>query len=51
MNEGKVFAWTDDPKKFNSTIDEFENFYFENKELVDTSMKISLRKENRYKKL
>ncbi len=35
MKEGKLFAWTDDSEKFNSTISELENFYFENKDVVD----------------
>jgi len=35
MKEGKLFAWTDDLLKYNSTIDELENFYFKNKKIVD----------------
>jgi hypothetical protein len=35
MKEGKLFAWTDNSEKFNYTINELENFYFENKDVVD----------------
>jgi hypothetical protein len=42
MADGKVFAWTDDSGKFNSTVDELENFYFENKNVVDMYENFSL---------
>ncbi len=35
IKEGEVFAWSDDSQKFNSTIDELENFYFANKYVID----------------
>jgi hypothetical protein len=35
MKEGEIFAWTDNAEKFNSTINELENFYLSNKNLID----------------